>query len=160
MRVYLAADHAGFEAKNMVLEHLKNNGHEPIDCGAFEYDPADDYPAVCIEAATRTVNDPGSLGIVFGGSGNGEQMAANKVKGARCALAWNVDTARLAREHNNAMVMSIGARMHTEEEILQIIDAFLSQAWSDEERHQRRINILHEYEKTGIVPELPVPPEA
>lgn len=86
MRVYLGADHAGFEMKNTLAEHLKDKGHEVIDCGAHVYDAEDDYPAFCIEAAWRTVNDPGSFGIVLGGSGNGEQIAANKVKGARCAL--------------------------------------------------------------------------
>ena len=101
MRVYLGADHAGFEMKNVIAKHLTDAGHEVIDCGAHDYDPEDDYPAFCIEAAYRTVNDPGSLGIVLGGSGNGEQIAANKVKGARCALAWSPEIARLAREHNN-----------------------------------------------------------
>jgi len=111
MRVYLGADHAGFETKNLIAEHLTKQGHEVIDCGAHTYDAEDDYPAFCIEAAQRTVNDPGSLGIVLGGSGNGEQIAANKVKGARCALAWSAETARLAREHNNAQLIGIGGRM-------------------------------------------------
>ncbi|WP_448851331.1 ribose-5-phosphate isomerase [Corynebacterium sp. 335C] len=155
MRIYLGADHAGFEMKNLIKAHLEEAGHEVVDCGAHEYDPADDYPAFCIEAASRTVNDPGSLGIVLGGSGNGEQIAANKVKGARCALAWSVETAKLAREHNNAQLIGLGGRMHSEEEALAIVDAFVSQPWSEEERHQRRIDILAEYEKTGIAPELP-----
>ncbi|AWB82509.1 ribose-5-phosphate isomerase [Corynebacterium yudongzhengii] len=155
MRVYLGADHAGFEMKNIIAAHLEEAGHEVIDCGAHTYDPADDYPAFCIEAASRTVNDPGALGIVLGGSGNGEQIAANKVPGARCALAWSVDTARLAREHNNAQLIGIGGRMHSEEEALAIVDAFLVQEWSEEERHQRRIDILSEYENTGIAPEVP-----
>ena len=99
--------------------------------------------------------DPGSLGIVLGGSGNGEQIAANKVKGARCALAWSVETAKLAREHNNAQLIGIGGRMHTEEEALAIVDAFVTQPWSEEERHQRRIDILAEYEKTGVAPDVP-----
>ena len=86
MRVYLGSDHAGFELKQQIIDHLKKSGHEPVDCGAFSYDPDDDYPAFCIAAATRTVADPGSLGIVLGGSGNGEQIAANKVPGVRCAL--------------------------------------------------------------------------
>ena len=104
MRVYLGCDHAGFELKQALIEHLKATGHEPIDCGAYSYDAEDDYPAFCIAAAVKTVADPGSLGIVIGGSGNGEQIAANKVPGARCALAWSVETASLAREHNNAHV--------------------------------------------------------
>ena len=113
MRVYLGGDHAGYEFKKAIIDHLVKSGHEPVDCGAFEYDADDDYPAFCIAAAQRTVADPGSLGIVLGGSGNGEQIAANKVPGVRCALAWSVETAKLAREHNNAQLIGIGGRMHT-----------------------------------------------
>ena len=155
MRVYLGADHAGFDMKNLIKAHLQEQGHEVVDCGAHEYDPADDYPAFCIEAASRTVADPESLGIVLGGSGNGEQIAANKVKGARCALAWSVETAKLAREHNKAQLIGLGGRMHSEEEALAIVDAFIAQPWSEEERHQRRIDILAEYEETGVAPALP-----
>ncbi|MEE2034047.1 ribose-5-phosphate isomerase [Rhodococcus chondri] len=155
MRVYLGADHAGFERKNQILEHLTAKGHDVVDCGAHEYDAQDDYPAFCIEAARRTVADEGSLGIVLGGSGNGEQIAANKVPGARCALAWSVETAKLAREHNNAQLIGIGGRMHSLEEALAIVDAFLATAWSNEPRHQRRIDILAEYEKTGVAPAVP-----
>ena len=155
MRVYLGADHAGFEMKNVIAKYLTDAGHEVIDCGAHDYDPEDDYPAFCIEAAYRTVNDPGSLGIVLGGSGNGEQIAANKVKGARCALAWSPEIARLAREHNNAQLIGIGGRMHSEDEVLAIVDAFLSEEWSKAERHQRRIDVIADYEKTGIAPNLP-----
>lgn len=142
MRVHIASDHAGYELKAIAITHLENNGHEVIDHGALTYDPQDDYPSFCFEAAQATVNDPGSLGIVIGGSGNGEQIAANKVRGARAALAWNLQTARLAREHNDANVVGIGARMHTSEEALEIIDAFLSEPYSNEPRHQRRIEIL------------------
>jgi len=92
---------------------------------------------------------------VLGGSGNGEQIAANKVKGARCALAWSVETAKLAREHNKAQLIGLGGRMHSEEEALAIVDAFVEQPWSGEERHQRRIDILSEYERTGDAPALP-----
>lgn len=155
MRVYLGADHAGFELKNVIAAHLTAAGHEVLDCGAHVYDADDDYPAFCIAAATRTVADPGSLGIVLGGSGNGEQIAANKVPGARCALAWSVETARLARQHNNAQLIGIGGRMHSEEEALAIVDAFIETPWSEEPRHQRRIDILSEYERTGVAPALP-----
>lgn len=130
MRVYLGADHAGFERKNQIIEHLTANGHEAVDCGSYEYDALDDYPAFCIEAARRVVADEGSLGIVLGGSGNGEQIAANKVPGARCALAWSVETAKLAREHNNAQLIGIGGRMHSLEEALAIVDAFVATPWS------------------------------
>lgn len=146
MRVHIAADHAGYELKAIAITHLENNGHEVIDHGALTYDPQDDYPSFCFEAAQATVNDPGSLGIVIGGSGNGEQIAANKVRGARAALAWNLQTARLAREHNNANVVGIGARMHTTEKALEIIDAFLAEPYSNEPRHQRRIEILADLE--------------
>ncbi|WP_010540437.1 ribose-5-phosphate isomerase [Dietzia alimentaria] len=155
MRIYLGADHAGFETKNVIAEHLKASGHEVVDCGAHAYDAEDDYPAFCIDAASRVVADPGSLGIVLGGSGNGEQIAANKVPGARCALAWSVETARLAREHNNAQLIGIGGRMHSQEEALAIVDAFLDQQWSGAERHQRRIDILAEYERTHEAPPVP-----
>ena len=155
MRVYLGADHAGFEFKQRIIEHLLSKGHEPVDCGAFTYDADDDYPAFCIAAAEKTVADPGSLGIVLGGSGNGEQIAANKVPGVRCALGWSVETASLAREHNNAQVIGIGGRMHTEEEMLAIVDAFLTTPWSKAERHQRRIDILSEYERTHVAPPVP-----
>jgi ribose 5-phosphate isomerase B len=155
MRVYLGSDHAGYELKQQIIEHLKTSGHEPIDCGAFSYDPEDDYPAFCIAAATRTVADPGSLGIVLGGSGNGEQIAANKVPGARCALAWSVETATLAREHNNAQLIGIGGRMHTAAEALTFVDAFVNTPFSKAERHQRRIDTLAEYERTHDAPPVP-----
>lgn len=146
MRIYLGADHAGFEMKNIISAHLEAAGHEVIDCGAHTYDPADDYPAFCIEAASRTVNDPGSLGIVLGGSGNGEQMAANKVKGVRAALAYNPEIARLTREHNDANILSLGGRMQSLEEAWEMVEAFLNTPFSGEERHQRRIDMLSEYE--------------
>ncbi len=155
MRVYLGADHAGFELKAQVVDHLRACEHEPVDVGAHGYDPVDDYPAYCVEAARRTVADPGSLGLVLGGSGNGEQIAANKVPGCRAALAWSVETAQLARAHNDALVIGIGGRMHTPAEALAIVDAFVSTAFSGEQRHQRRIDILAEYERTGIPPALP-----
>jgi len=155
MRIYLGADHAGFETKNAIAEHLEASGHEVVDCGAHTYDAEDDYPAFCIAAAEKVVADPGSLGIVLGGSGNGEQIAANKVTGARCALAWSVETAKLAREHNNAQLIGLGGRMHSREEALAIVDAFIAQPWSEAERHQRRIDILAEYERTGEAPAVP-----
>ena len=113
MRVYLGSDHAGLELKAHLIEHLTAAGHEPVDCGPHSYDPEDDYPPFCFATGERVLADPGSLGVVIGGSGNGEQIAANKVSGIRAALAWSEQTARLAREHNDAQVVSIGARMHT-----------------------------------------------
>jgi ribose 5-phosphate isomerase B len=151
MRVYLGSDHAGFELKARLLERLAELGHEPIDCGAYDYDPQDDYPPPCITAAARTVADPGSLGVVIGGSGNGEQIAANKVRGVRAALAWNDETARLAREHNDANVIGIGARNHPEEDAIRFVEIFLDTPFSREERHARRIALLAEYEQTGAI---------
>ena len=146
MRVYLGGDHAGYELKQAIFEHLKANGHEPIDCGAFAYDADDDYPAFCISTAQRTVADPGSLGIVLGGSGNGEQIAANKVPGVRAALAWSVETAKLGRQHNDSNVFAIGERRHSLEEATTFVDAFLTEPFSGDERHQRRIDQLAAYE--------------
>jgi ribose 5-phosphate isomerase B len=128
---------------------LVDNGHDLIDHGAFNHDDEDDYPPFCIEAATATVADPGSLGIVIGGSGNGEQMAANKVRGVRAALAWSTETASLARQHNNANVVAIGARMHTVDEVTRIVETFLTTPWSAAPRHQRRIDMLSDYEAMG-----------
>jgi len=155
VRVYIASDHAGFELKAHLVKHLTEGGHEVTDVGALAYDALDDYPPFCVEAARRTVADPGSLGIVLGGSGNGEQIAANKVPGCRAALAWSVETATLAREHNNALVVGIGARMHTPEQATEIAEAFLATPFSEGERHKRRIELLAEYERTGEPPVLP-----
>jgi ribose 5-phosphate isomerase B len=151
MRVYLASDHAGFELKARVIAHLSELGHEPVDCGAHTLDPQDDYPPPCITAAARTVADEGSIGVVIGGSGNGEQIAANKVRGVRAALAWNDETARLAREHNNANIISIGAREHAEADALRFVEIFLATPFSQGERHIRRIAMLTEYEATGAI---------
>jgi ribose 5-phosphate isomerase B len=151
MRVFLGSDHAGFELKARLLEHLNDSGHQPVDCGALTFDPQDDYPPPCIVAGKRTVAEPGSLGIVIGGSGNGEQIAANKVRGVRAALVWSDETARLAREHNDANVMSIGARNHPEADALRFVDIFLATPFSEGERHVRRIAMVTEYEITGDI---------
>ena len=147
MRVHLGCDHAGYELKNLVAAHLRTVGHDVVDHGAHSYDAADDYPEFCFAAAEGVVAEPGSLGVVIGGSGNGEQMAANKVPGVRAALAWSVETARLARAHNDANVVAIGGRMHTTEESFEIVRAFLDTAFSDDERHQRRIDQVTAYEQ-------------
>ena len=146
MRVYLAADHAGFELKSHLSKALSEQGHEVVDVGALEYDAQDDYVSFCVDAAEQVVANPGSLGVVIGGSGNGEQIAANKVKGARAALAWNVDTAQLARQHNDANLVGIGARQHTAEEATEIVSAFLKTEFSGDARHQRRIDQVSAYE--------------
>jgi len=152
VRVYLASDHAGFELKTRLLDHLTSVGVEVVDVGATSYDALDDYPPFCLDAARRVVADPGALGIVVGGSGNGEQISANKVAGCRAALGWNVETARLAREHNDAQVIGIGSRQHTEAEALAIVDAFLATPFAGDDRHARRIAMLAEYERTGEIP--------
>ena len=155
MRVHLGSDHAGLELKEHMLGWLRDNGHEPVDHGPFVYDALDDYPVFCLRAAAAVVADPGSLGVVIGGSGNGEQMAANKVPGVRAALAWSEETARLGREHNDANVISVGGRMHTVEEMTRFIELFLGTAFTGEERHVRRIGMLAEVETTGDLPPLP-----
>ena len=151
MRIHIGSDHAGLDFKGFIIQHLESNGHEVIDHGPHSFDPLDDYPVFCIPAAQGVVDDPGSLGIVLGGSGNGEQIAANKVKGVRAALVWSLDTAVLAREHNNANVISIGGRMHTEEFCLQLVDAFIGTKFPGDERHVRRINLMSKYEETGKI---------
>ena len=147
MRIHIGADHAGLELKAELIKHLQSKGHEVTDHGPYEYDALDDYPDFCIPAAEAVAKDSNSLGIVIGGSGNGEQIAANKVKGIRAALAWNIATAKLAREHNNANVVAVGGRMHSIEECKAIVDAYLAEPFSNDERHVRRINKIAAYEK-------------
>lgn len=153
MKVHVATDHAGLEFKARLAGHLHAKGYEVIDHGAYEYDPQDDYPEFVIRAAEAVANDQRegaeALGVVFGGSGNGEQIAANKVLGVRAALVWNEATARLAREHNDANVVSIGARQHSEKEVLRLIDVFLETSFSGDERHVRRIGQIADYEQNS-----------
>ena len=151
MRVHIGTDHAGFDLKNYLVSALVADGHDVVDHGPDAYDAEDDYPVYCIPVAEGAVAEPGSLGIVIGGSGNGEQIAANKVVGARAALAYDRDTAALARQHNDANVISIGARMHTEEEVLDLVRLFLATPFSGEERHARRIALLADYERGRTV---------
>ncbi|MGO1769915.1 MAG: ribose-5-phosphate isomerase [Microbacterium sp.] len=153
MRIHIATDHAGLEFSTQLQQHLASQGHEVVDHGPVEYDPVDDYPAFCIRAGRAVVADQRAgveaLGVVFGGSGNGEQIAANKVEGVRAALVWNLSTAELAREHNDANVISIGARQHTFEEVVSFIDRFLTTPFSGEERHARRIAQIAAFEADG-----------
>ncbi|WP_040165346.1 ribose-5-phosphate isomerase [Microbacterium gorillae] len=159
MRIHIGTDHAGLEFSHRIQEHLRKQGHEVIDHGPVAYDPVDDYPAFCIRAAQGVIADQVSgveaLGVVFGGSGNGEQIAANKVAGIRAALAWNEATAKLAREHNDANVVAIGARQHDFDEAAFLIDTFIATPFSNEERHVRRIGQIAEFEKDGAL--LPDP---
>ena len=148
MRVYLGSDHAGYELKVHLVGELSRRGYETVDVGPHAYDPEDDYPAYCFATATQVVADPGSLGVVIGGSGNGEQIAANKVPGVRAALAWNEETAQLARLHNDANVVAIGARQHSLEDATALVERFLTTEFSGNERHARRIAQITEYERT------------
>jgi ribose 5-phosphate isomerase B len=159
MRVHIGSDHAGLELKDHLVGWLADHGHEAVDHGPFVYDALDDYPVFCLRAAEAVAADAQdgvqSLGVVVGGSGNGEQIAANKVTGIRCALAWSEETAVLARQHNDANVVSVGGRMHSLEDMTRFVEAFLSTEFSGDDRHERRIRMLAEYEKTGNLPPLP-----
>ena len=149
MKIHIGSDHAGLEFKAKIIAHLQSQGHQVTDHGPHSFDPLDDYPEFCIPAALATAKDPGSFGIVLGGSGNGEQMAANKVKGVRAALVWSVEIAKLAREHNDANVISLGGRMHDEKLCLELVDTFLTTPFSNDERHIRRIGLISKYEEKG-----------
>ncbi len=155
MRVHLGSDHAGFDLKAALLRRVAELGHEPVDHGPPAFDPDDDYPPYVLRAATAAASDAGSLGVVIGGSGNGEAIAANKVPGVRCALAWSPETATLGREHNDANVVSVGARMHDEATAVGLVEAFLATPFSGEGRHRRRIDMLAGYEATKVLPPLP-----
>jgi ribose 5-phosphate isomerase B len=154
MRVYLGSDHAGYELKVHLAGHLTRHGYEVVDVGPVSYDPEDDYPAYCLHTGARVVAEPGSLGVVIGGSGNGEQIAANKVPGIRAALAWSTETARLAREHNDANVVAVGARMHSLDDAAEIVRTFLDTAFSGNERHARRIAQVAAYEESHLLPTI------
>ncbi|MEU1973749.1 ribose-5-phosphate isomerase [Microbacterium sp. NPDC019599] len=151
MRIHIATDHAGLELSHRLQEHLRGRGFEVVDHGPNSYDPLDDYPAFCIHAGQAVVQDIGwgtpALGIVLGGSGNGEQIAANKVRGVRAALVWNHATAVLAREHNDANVIAIGARQHSFEEVVSFINAFITTPFPADERHARRIGQIDRFER-------------
>ena len=149
MRIHIGSDHAGLEFKNELITHLVMNGHDVTDHGPYEYDALDDYPDFCIPCAEAVSKDSTSVGIVLGGSGNGEQISANKVKGIRAALVWSLETAKLAREHNNANVISVGQRQHTAQEVKDFIDLFLITKFPGDERHVRRIQKISNYEVAG-----------
>ena len=160
MRIHVASDHAGYELKVALVDHLGAAGHEVVDHGAHAYDAQDDYPPFCFEVGERTVAEPGTLGVVIGGSGNGEQIAANKVPGVRAALVWNTSTAQLARQHNDANVVAIGARQHSDEEATALVLEFLKTPFSGDERHARRIALVGDYERDRHRPAGGLPTEA
>jgi ribose 5-phosphate isomerase B len=155
VRVYLGSDHAGFELKATLVAALEKAGHEPVDCGPHTYHADDDYPVYVLRAAKSVISDPGSLGIVIGGSGNGEQIAANKVAGIRAAVAWTTETATLARQHNDANVLSLGAREYSLEDAVSFAKIFIETPFSGEPRHARRLAMIADFEKTGELPPLP-----
>jgi len=149
-RVHTGTDHAGLELSRSLQRELTSLGFDVVDHGPAEYDAQDDYPGFCISAAEGVAHDIShnrpSLGVVIGGSGNGEQIAANKVRGIRAALVWNESTARLARQHNDANVIAIGAREHTPEECRLLAVLFLQEPFTQDSRHKRRIAQIADYE--------------
>ena len=159
MRVHLGSDHAGLGLKDHLMAWLADHDYEVVDHGPFVHDPLDDYPVFCLRAAeavaAEQVDGLDSLGVVIGGSGNGEQIAANKVTGVRAALVWSEETAALAREHNDANVVSVGGRMHSLEDMTRFVEVFLTTPFPGDERHVRRIGQLTTYDETGELPPLP-----
>ena len=145
MKIHLATDHAGLELKEKVKLYLSDLNYEVIDHGAYEYDALDDYPDFIFPCANAVSNDPESKGIILGGSGQGEAMAANRVKGARAAVFYNGpdEIIKLSRQHNNANILSLGARFMSEEEMYKVIAIWLSTDF-ESGRHQRRIEKLDE----------------
>jgi ribose 5-phosphate isomerase B len=158
VRVYLGSDHAGYELKGHLVAWLSAAGHEPVDCGPPTYVEDDDYPPYVMKAANSVVTDPGSLGIVIGGSGNGEAIAANKIPGVRAAVAWTVETAQLGRQHNDANVLSLGARMYSVDDAIALTKVFVETPFSGAPRHARRLAEIARYEKSGELPPLPPAP--
>ena len=143
MKIHIATDHAGLDLKNIIRDYLISKGHEVTDHGAHKYDALDDYPDYIFPCAKAVASDLESRGIILGGSGQGEAMAANRVKGVRAAVFYNgpVEIVKLSREHNNANILSLGARFMTEDEIYNVIEMWLDEPFGGG-RHQRRIDKL------------------
>ena len=146
MRVHIAADHAAYDLKTFLVTELTSAGYDVVDHGAHSYDASDDYPVYILPCAEAVAAEPDSRGIVLGGSGNGEQIAANKVKGVRAGLAYNTVTARLAREHNDARIIALGGRMQSLSDALAMLKTFLETPFSGDPRHARRLEMLDAYE--------------
>ena len=146
MKIHLATDHAGLELKDKIKQHLTDSGHDVIDHGAYEYDALDDYPDFITPCAKAVAKDSKCRGIILGGSGQGEAMAANRIKGVRAAVFYNgpKEIIELSRQHNNANILSLGARFMSEEEIYRIIEIWFNTDFEGG-RHQRRINKLDNY---------------
>jgi len=143
VKIHLATDHAGLELKNIIKDYLLTKNHEIVDHGAFEYDALDDYPDFIFPCAKAVSKDQKSRGIILGGSGQGEAMAANRIKGCRAAVFYNGPTeiVKLSREHNNANLLSLGARFMSQVEIINVIDLWLEESFAGG-RHTRRIKKL------------------
>src|SRR4051812_6175012 len=139
MRVYLGSDHAGYELKVHLASHLGSQGYDVVDVGPPAFDPEDDYPAYCLHTGARVVADPGSLGVVIGGSGNGEQIAANRAPGVGAPRAWTPEPPQLPRKHNDATVAPTGARIPPPDEPPEIAPPSLPPAFPQGDRHKRRI---------------------
>ena len=147
MKVFLGTDHAGFDLKESVRAFLQSGGYDVVDCGALSYDKNDDYPDFCAEAAKGVSENTGSMGIVFGKSGAGECIVANKVNGIRCFLGISEENVRLAREHNDANVLSLGSAFVSDEKANELAKLFLKTPFSNEERHRRRIEKIRKVEE-------------
>ncbi|MFH1587303.1 MAG: ribose 5-phosphate isomerase B [Candidatus Diapherotrites archaeon] len=145
MKVFIGADHAGFEMKEYIEKHLNEKGHEVEDLGANSTESVD-YPVFAEKVGKAVVGEEGSLGILVCGTGLGMCMASNKVNGVRAATCRTVEGAKLTREHNNANVLCLGARLQKEEDVIQIVDAFLATPFSGDERHKRRVDGIADLE--------------
>ena len=150
MRIHIGGDHAAYELQRALVAHLTEGGHDVTDHGPADYDSQDDYPVYVLRAAEAVAADPGSLGVVLGGSGNGEQIAANKVTGIRAALAWSPELATLSRQHNDARVVALGGRMQSLSDALATVTVFLETPFSNDPRHVRRIDMLTAYEDQHV----------
>lgn len=154
-RIHIGGDHAAYDVLVDLVETLTADGHDVVNHGPFAYDALDNYPVFVLRAAQAVAAEEGSFGIVLGGSGNGEQIAANKVAGVRAALCYSDELATLAREHNDAQIISIGGRMNTIEQIRSMVRTFITTPFSGAARHQVRIDMIGAYETDGTVPPLP-----
>jgi ribose 5-phosphate isomerase B len=146
MKIFIASDHAGFELKAFLVERLSLSGHDVKDFGPKEYNPEDDYPDfVSLVAKEMTHNPSGARGIIIGGSGQGEAMCANKFYGIRAAVYYgsNMDIIKLSREHNDANVLSLGARFLSQADALNAVNIWLTTAFSSDEKHKRRVQKLY-----------------
>ena len=143
IKIYLACDHAGFELKQILCEYLAQKGYIVEDCGSFKYQPMDDYPDFIIPAAKKVANQPNSRGIIIGGSGQGEAMAANRIQGIRAVVYYDgpLDIVKLSRQHNNANILSLGARFISPERAIEILNIWLKEEFEGG-RHENRINKL------------------